>query len=58
MNGLYISIQNKRFDKLFTHVPEDGDYPDKLFENWWEKAEAFGVVENEILLAVNVVNSE
>ena len=30
-NGFNIPIQKKRFAKPFTHVPEDGDYPDRLY---------------------------
>ena len=56
--GFIIPIQKKKFDKLFTHVPEDGEYPDRLFEDWWEKAEAFGIVENGKLLAAIEVNPE
>lgn len=57
-DGFNIPIQKKKFDKPFTHVPEDGEYPDKLFEDWWEKAEAFGIVENGKLLAAIEVNPE
>lgn len=49
--GFTIPIQKKKFDKPFTHVPEDGDYPDELYADWWEKAEAYGIVDNEELLA-------
>ena len=57
-DGFNIPIQKKRFDALFTHVPEDGEYPDKLYEDWWEKAEAFGIVEDGKLLVAIEVNSE
>ena len=50
-DGFEIPIQKKRFDTPFTHVPEDGDYPDRLYEDWWEKAQAFGIVEEGKLLA-------
>ena len=48
--GFNINIKKKRFDKPFTHVPEDGDYPDKLYENWWENAEAYGIIDGDKLL--------
>ena len=57
-DGFNIPIKKKKFDNPFTHVPEDGEYPDKLFEDWWEKAEAFGIVENGELLAAVEVNPE
>ena len=50
-NGFNIPIQKKRFAKPFTHVPEDGDYPDRLYEDWWENAQAYGIVEDGKLLA-------
>ena len=50
-DGFNISIQKKPLDTPFTHVPEDGEYPDKLYEHWWEKAHAYGIVDNGMLLA-------
>lgn len=50
-DGFDISLKKMPFDAPFTHVPEDGDYPDKLYEDWWEKARAFGIVEDGNLLA-------
>lgn len=36
----------------FTHLSEEGENPDdKLFADWWEKARAFGIVEEGNLLA-------
>lgn len=50
-DGFQIPICKKRLERPFVHVPEDGDYPDRLFEDWWEKARAFGIVEEGRLLA-------
>ena len=50
-DGFEVPIRKKRFDAPFTHLPEDGDYPDRLYEDWWENARAFGIVENGKLLA-------
>ncbi len=50
-DGFDISIHKKRFEKPFTHLSEDGEYPDRLYEDWWEKARAFGIVEDGNLLA-------
>lgn len=33
------------------HSLEDCEYPDKLYEDWWEDAEAFGIIEDNKLLA-------
>ena len=41
-----------------THDPKDREYQDKLYEDWWEKAEAFGIVEDGKLLAAIEVNPE
>ena len=45
----------KRFDTPVTHTPEEYDFPDKLYQDHWEKAEAFGIYREEdgkkILLA-------
>lgn len=58
-DGFMIPIQKKRFSKPFSHVPEDGAYPDKLYEDWWEDAEAYGIVENgELLAAIEVCPEE
>lgn len=50
-DGWEIPIVKRRFDAPFTHRPEDGDYPDGLYADWWEKAEAYGIVEGGALLA-------
>lgn len=58
-DGFQIPIQKKKFERPFTHVPEDGDYPDKLYEDWWEDAEAFGIVDGgELLAAIEVCPEE
>lgn len=33
----------KRFDSPVTHTPEEYDYPDRLYQDDWEKAEAYGI---------------
>ena len=49
--GFQISIQKKKFAKPFIHSLEDYEYKDKLYEDWWEGAEAFGITEDNKLLA-------
>ena len=51
-DGFDISITKERFETPFVHQPEDGDYPDRLYADWWEDARAFGIVDGEKLLAV------
>ena len=51
-DGFCIPIRKKRFETPFIHSEKDGDYPDKLFADWWEKARAFGIVDRGNLLAV------
>ena len=34
----------KKFDVPVTHTPEEYDYPDRLYQEHWVKAEAFGIV--------------
>ena len=50
-DGFQISIQKKKFTKPFIHRLEDCEYQDKLYEDWWEDAEAFGITEDNKLLA-------
>ncbi len=58
-DGFEIPIKKMKFETPFTHVPEDGDYPDKLFEDWWENACAYGIVEDgELLAAIEICPEE
>ena len=55
-DGFSIPIVKKPFPTPFNHRPEDGDYPDQLYEDWWEKAEAYGIVgeDGKLLAAIEV----
>ena len=58
-SGFQIPIEKKPFEHVFTHRSEDGEYPDRLYEDWWEGAEAYGIVENgELLGAVEICPEE
>ena len=58
-DGFSIPIEKKKFSRPFTHVPEDGAYPDKLYEDWWDDAQAFGINENgELLTAIEFCPEE
>ncbi len=50
-DGFHIPIRKERFEVPFLHLPENSDYPDRLYEDWWEGARAFGIVEEGKLLA-------
>lgn len=50
-DGFIIPVRKMKFDTPFTHVPEDGEYPDRLYEDWWENAEAYGIVKDGKLMA-------
>ena len=50
-DGFDIPIKKKRFDEPFTHDLQGDDNPDKLFQDWWENARAFGIVDDGKLLA-------
>ena len=41
----------ERFEKPVHHGPEEYDFPDKLYAEWWEDACAWGVIEQEKLVA-------
>lgn len=51
--GFSIPIVKKPFPAPFTRAPEDGDH---LYEDWWEKAEAYGIVgaDGTLLAAIEV----
>ena len=57
-DGFDIPIRKKRFDAPFTHDLQGEDNPDRLFQDWWENARAFGIVENGKLLAAMEVCPE
>lgn len=40
-----IAIYKKRFETPVTHTPEEYDFPDRLYQEHWEKANAWGIVE-------------
>lgn len=51
-HGCTVSIIRKPAEQMIIHTPEEYDFPDRLYQDHWEKAEAFGVVgENGGMLA-------
>ena len=51
-NAFTAQLVKKKFDAPVTHTPEEYNVPDKLYQDHWEKAEAYGIIgENGELLA-------
>lgn len=59
-NFFEIKMIKKKFDKPVTHSPEEYDFPDSLYQDHWEKAEAFGVINDkeELLACVEICPEE
>ena len=62
-DGFRIEMRRKRFDTPVTHTPEEYDFPDSLYQDHWEKAEAFGIVretdgQKELLACIEVCPEE
>ena len=50
-NGFQISLEKKEFDEAVTHSPEEYDFPDRLYLDHWENATAWGIIQDEKLIA-------
>lgn len=48
-DAYHVDLVKKRFDSPVTHYPEEYDYPDGLYADHWEGAEAWGIVSDEIV---------
>ena len=59
-DGCTVSIVRKPAEKEIVHTPEEYDFPDKLYQDYWEKAEAYGVVSSsgELLACIEVCPEE
>jgi ribosomal protein S18 acetylase RimI-like enzyme len=57
-NGFAIDIERKAFEKPVTHAPEEYDFPDRLYEEHWKNACAWGVLVNDELIACIETDSE
>lgn len=54
-----VRLVRKKFRSPFSHDCEDQEYPDRLYEDWWENAEAFGIAgDNRILAAIELCPEE
>lgn len=42
--GCTIRLVRKKAEKEIIHTPEEYDFPDSLYQDHWEKAQAYGIV--------------
>ncbi len=58
--GCTVKIVRKPSEQQIIHTPEEYDFPDSLYQDHWEKAEAYGVVSDagELLACVEVCPEE
>ncbi|MBO2516600.1 MAG: N-acetyltransferase [Clostridiales bacterium] len=59
-SGCEIRLVRKNFGETVVHTPEEYDFPDKLYQDHWENAEAYGVVNDngEMLACIEVCPEE
>lgn len=62
-NGFRVQMIKKPFDTPVTHSPEEYDFPDALYQDYWEKAEAYGIVaekdgKKELLACIEICPEE
>lgn len=50
-NGFQVTLEKKAFAEPVTHTPEEYDFPDKLYQEHWEKAYAWGIVQDGEMIA-------
>ncbi|EQB86809.1 putative N-acetyltransferase YhbS [Clostridium punense] len=56
--GFAIGIEKRDFTEPVTHTPEEYNFPDKLYEDHWENAYAWGVLVNDELVAAIETDQE
>lgn len=59
-SGCKISLIRKKAEKEIVHTPEEYDFPDSLYQEYYEKAEAYGVVsdDGDLLACIEVCPEE
>ena len=62
-DGFQVQMVKKKFDTPVTHTPQEYDFPDSLYQDHWEKAEAFGIVsekdgKKELLACIEICPEE
>jgi len=56
--GFSIILEKKAFAETVMHTPEECDFPDKLYEEYWENAYAWGVLDSGELVAAMETDPE
>ena len=58
--GCTVALVRKAAEKRIVHTPDEYDFPDKLYQDYWENAEAYGVVgaAGELLACIEVCPEE
>lgn len=46
-DSFHVDMVKKKFDTPVKHDPEEYDFPDSLYADWWEGAEAWGIVSDD-----------
>ena len=46
-DGWTVRLEKKRFDSPVTHYPEEYDFPDRLYQDHWVGAKAWGILSGE-----------
>lgn len=44
-DGFQVEFEKKRLNTPVSHYPEEYDFPDKLYQDHWQKAYAWGIIE-------------
>lgn len=62
-NGFNVKMVKKQFESPVTHSPEEYDFPDSLYQDHWEKADAYGIVceqhgKKELLACIELCHEE
>jgi GNAT superfamily N-acetyltransferase len=50
--GFCVNISKEKFEAPVSHTPEEYDFPDRLYADWWENACAWGVLKEGRPVAV------
>ena len=59
-DGCTVTLVRKPAGKEIVHTPEEYDFPDSLYQDHWEKAEAYGVLgsDGDLLACIEVCPEE
>ena len=59
-DGCTVSLVRKEAEKEIVHTPDEYDFPDQLYQDYWEKAEAYGVAgdDGKLLACIEVCPEE